>query len=136
MFHKKKKSKKIVSRKRTAVKRKVRVKKPIKRVKRAFAKGGSASGGKKAAFLKLIKKRKEAEIVSLPLNEGKVTELIDKGKFRGFLTEEEILYVFTEAEEYLEKLEEFLAKPRTNQYPLSPKRRPKKRKKRRPKPLI
>ena len=108
MFHKKKKSKKIVSRKRTAVKRKVRVKKPIKRVKRAFAKGGSASGGKKAAFLKLIKKRKEAEIVSLPLNEGKVTELIDKGKFRGFLTEEEILYVFTEAEEYLEKLEEFL----------------------------
>ncbi|OGY89644.1 MAG: RNA polymerase sigma factor RpoD [Candidatus Komeilibacteria bacterium RIFCSPLOWO2_01_FULL_45_10] len=47
-------------------------------------------------------------MVSLPLNEGKVTELIDKGKFRGFLTEEEILYVFTEAEEYLEKLEEFL----------------------------
>ena len=45
-----------------------------------------------------------------PLNEEKVEELIKKGRFRSFLTEEEILYIFDEAEEYLDLLEEFYDK--------------------------
>ncbi|MFA6304379.1 MAG: RNA polymerase sigma factor RpoD [Patescibacteria group bacterium] len=37
-----------------------------------------------------------------------VRALEEKGRFRSFITEEEVLYVFTEAEEYLDQLEEFL----------------------------
>jgi RNA polymerase primary sigma factor len=48
------------------------------------------------------------EFISQPLDEQKVKDLIAKGRFRGFLTEEEILYIFSEAEEYLDKLEEFM----------------------------
>ncbi|MDP2586666.1 MAG: RNA polymerase sigma factor RpoD [Candidatus Komeilibacteria bacterium] len=39
---------------------------------------------------------------------ARVKALEDKGRFRGFITEEEVLYVFSEAEDYLEPLEEFL----------------------------
>ena len=41
------------------------------------------------------------------LDVQRVADLVEKGRFRSFLTEEEILYVFNEAEEYLDDLEAF-----------------------------
>lgn len=51
--------------------------------------------------------KKEVLDEQVLLDRQKVADLEAKGRFRGFLTEEEILYVFTEAEEYLDELEEF-----------------------------
>ncbi len=56
-----------------------------------------------------ISQKEEAEpFVSRELDAARVKALEDKGRFRSFITEEEVLYVFSEAEDYLEQLEEFL----------------------------
>jgi len=42
------------------------------------------------------------------LDQAKIKDLLNKGRFRNFLTEEEILHVFDQAEEYIDQLEDFL----------------------------
>src|SRR3989344_827999 len=67
------------------------------------------AAGKKTAAMKKAAKIRQAEERALPreLDEARVQSLFTKGRFRGFLTDEEVLYVFSEAEEYLDKLEDF-----------------------------
>ncbi|MCX6744131.1 MAG: sigma-70 family RNA polymerase sigma factor [Candidatus Parcubacteria bacterium] len=87
----------------------------------------SAKGGKKSKirFFKKLKKiarkkkmlvrtkksgaagRPKKSDVNRPTDE-QLQQLLDKGRGRGFLTEQEILYVFPEVEEYLDLFEEFL----------------------------
>ena len=86
--------------------------KPIKRpVKKAFkpkkkpVKKQPARKTSRRAFKKPKVKPVKAGVQEV--GEEQIKSLLEKGRFRGFLTEEEILFVFAEAEEYLEKLEEF-----------------------------
>ncbi|MCX6785322.1 MAG: RNA polymerase sigma factor RpoD [Candidatus Komeilibacteria bacterium] len=108
----KKKAKKIIKKKAQPKKharvlhKKISVKKkPVKKIVRA--KKPPVKTVEKDVKIKEVFPATE-EFVSQPLNEQRVKDLIAKGRFRGFLTEEEILYVFTEAEDYLDKLEEFM----------------------------
>jgi len=109
-----KKAKKISTKKRVAKPKSKRAKKVkpkkvarlgSKRVKKAKPKKVAKPKSKKKA----AKKAKPKKVVRIPfeLNDEQVTDLVEKGRFRSFLTEEEILYVFAEAEECLDKLEDF-----------------------------
>jgi len=104
-----KKIKKVIKPKKQ-VKVKIKKAKPV--VKKKLA---SKVFKTKKAFIKSRKEVKKEhkqehkpEHLSKELDQKKVADLLVKGKFRSFLTEEEILYVFEEAEEYLDVLEEFL----------------------------
>ena len=105
--------------------------------KKISAKGGSASGGKKIKtktskkvrkffvkkkFFKKVKKekirggRKKSEIARP--TEEQLNLLLEKGRSRGFLTEQEILYTFPEVEEYIDLFEEFLQRLEDQAIPL------------------
>jgi len=112
------KNKKVVSKKRPVAKVKTQVK-PKKKIQAKTGNKARPAAKKKAVkvfktrkafvkFRKEIKKARQQESLSKELDQKKVADLLAKGKFRSFLTEEEILYVFDEAEEYLDALEEFL----------------------------
>lgn len=101
----KKKNKRARPRAKKAIRNKVaRSKKKVSHIKRA-------------KFKKIIKKRapqktaktavKEEEAVYFPTPE-EVSGLIAKGRTRDFLIEEEVLYVFRNVENYLDKFEDFL----------------------------
>ncbi len=105
---KKKKSRGL---KKKTVKVKKRAGKRAALIKAKIRPAGQAKKAKaKRVPAKFVKNKPKTErlVTAGILNEQKVEALAEKGRFRGFLTEEEILYVFTEAEEYLDKLEDFL----------------------------
>ena len=104
--------------------------------KKNSARGGSAFGGKKSktkarkprkifhkkkkAFKKAKKHKKisrgrhvSASHAKTAVNrptEEQLNQLVEKGRGRGFLTEQEILHAFPEVEEYIDLFEEFLQK--------------------------
>ena len=86
--------------------------------KKASKKAASAKGGRKApkkTTKKATKKtaptrRKKAQ----KPEEEKLEQLLQKGRVRGFLTEQELLYAFPEVEDYLDTYEEFLDRLDTN----------------------
>ena len=100
--------KKPAAGKKTAAVKKT-VKKKIKIEGRRAKTENKAVAKKKALARKKAAKIRQAEERALPreLDEARVQSLLTKGRFRGFLTDEEVLYVFSEAEEYLDKLEDF-----------------------------
>ncbi|HLD27669.1 MAG TPA: RNA polymerase sigma factor RpoD [Patescibacteria group bacterium] len=100
--------KKPAAGKKTAAVKKT-VKKKIKIEGRRAKTENKAVAKKKALARKKAAKIRQAEERALPreLDEARVQSLFTKGRFRGFLTDEEVLYVFSEAEEYLDKLEDF-----------------------------
>ncbi len=65
----------------------------------------SAKGGKKNAVPVVQKVR---YVKAEPPNEETLDRLIEKGKQRGYLTENEVLFTFTDVEDYLEVFEDFL----------------------------
>jgi RNA polymerase primary sigma factor len=79
--------------------------KPQKKRKKVFSKKKQAKKLKKHYHKE---KRKKGEI-NRPTEE-QLNSLIEKGRSRGFLTEQEILYSFPEVEEYMDLFEEFLEK--------------------------
>ncbi len=76
--------------------RKKNIKKPVKKIIT------------KKSIKKIIKKQKAHKAIS-PSEEEK-NSLIKKGRIRGFITETEIIYVFTKIEEYIYEYELFLEK--------------------------
>ncbi|MBU1037317.1 RNA polymerase sigma factor RpoD [Patescibacteria group bacterium] len=116
------KKKKKISKKKTTKPKSPKKKAPAKKVKKAgkvkvFKKKAVKKVSKKVAFkkkvatkLKKIKARVKKEGLppkAVP-NEKQITTLLNKVKFRGFVTEEELLYTFSEVEDYLESFEQFL----------------------------
>lgn len=72
-------------------------------------------GGKKKVVRrrKKIKAKKAARVLApriLPPSEEVIKTLLDKGRMRGFLTDSEILFTFSDLENYIKKYEEFLDK--------------------------
>lgn len=69
---------------------------------------------KKQKFTQKIKlKEKKISVKEEPIFQptaSQIKALVEKGRFRSFVTEDEILYVFREVEEYLEEFEETLDK--------------------------
>ena len=91
--------------------------KPTKKIKKPVKKSGhQAKPVKKFKKpVKPIKKnpkgkkpRTEAKPIIVEPNEIEIQVLINKGKLRGFVTEQEIALLFPELEEYLDKYEKFL----------------------------
>jgi RNA polymerase primary sigma factor len=72
------------------------------------------AGGKKKTVRergRKVRAKKAAKVVVpkiLPPSEESVKALLDKGKMRGFLTDSEILFTFSDLENYVKKYEEFL----------------------------
>lgn len=97
--------KKVTAKKKAAAK-KTAAKKPA--AKKAPAKKTTA---KKTAAKKVAKKtteKKSRYVRSNPPEFSVLQHLLKKGQTRGFITETEILYTFTEVEDYVEAYEEFL----------------------------
>ena len=90
-------------------KKKVAPKKSTTKKKVTKKKTSSVSGRKKKTVAKKITKKKVAkrERISPPKEED-IQKLIEKGRMRGFLTDSEILFTFSNLENYLKKYEEFL----------------------------
>ena len=112
------KNKKVFSKKRPVIRSKKQIK-PKKKIQAKTGNKARPAAKKKAVkvfktgkalvkFRKEVKKARQQESLPKELDQKKVADLLAKGKFRSFLTEEEILYVFYEAEEYIDALEEFL----------------------------
>ncbi len=106
-----KKAKKISSAKKTASKKQIK-KNSIKRTRTKSAKQTTAK--KKA--VKVIQPKKGTKKISsrqqktAAPNLSQIEKMLQKGKQRGFLTEQEILYVFPEVEDYLPEFYVFLDK--------------------------
>jgi len=79
--------------------------KGIKKSKRVVLKKSKV---KKLKFKNIRRKRKIREIIKP--TEEQMARLLEKGRSRGFLTEQEILCTFPEVEEYIGLFEEFLQK--------------------------
>jgi len=106
--------KKVKKTAKKAVKKKAPKKTGAKKTTRAKAKPkkAKAKAAKKVTRKKAAPKRKKAKTARAPKAElppeEKINELIAKGQSRGFVTETEILYTFSEVEDYLKEYEEFL----------------------------
>ncbi len=95
------KKKKAPAKKKPTLKKKVPAKKkPAK--KAAPKKAGKKAAGKKPA--------RPARVKAAPPTETAVANLLERAKMRGFLTENEVLSVFVDLEEYVTLFEQFLAK--------------------------
>jgi RNA polymerase primary sigma factor len=90
--------KKAAPKKRSAVKKKAAPKKKSTVKKKAVA--------KKKVATKTV--RKDRYKRSLPPSEEKMDRLLEKGKTRGYLTENEVLFAFGEIEDHVTGFEEFL----------------------------
>lgn len=75
-----------------------------KEVKKAKKK----SGKKKKKKKKGKKKKRTRYVRSKPPEDEKIERLIDKGKRRGYVTENEALFLFDEVEDYVDEFEDFL----------------------------
>ena len=103
---KSKKPKKAKTVKKTSVKKPKAAKKKVakKQVKKkALKKPVKKTSVKKPKAVK----KKIQEVAALAPEEEQINALIEKGKLRGFITEDEVLYTFSEVEEYLAPFEEF-----------------------------
>jgi RNA polymerase primary sigma factor len=81
---------------------------PVKKEKKKAAAPAKQEAKKKAEKLE-IEKVKEAEPADLgyaDTDEGRLQELINRGKSKGFVTEQEIIHIFPDIEEDIEGLEE------------------------------
>lgn len=94
-----KKRKKIIKKKRIVKKPKARVKKTVVKKKASKAKSKNKIASIKKLKIKAPKARLEEEKVSL---------LTKKGHSRGFITEDEVLRIFTDLEDYIGDFEKFL----------------------------
>jgi len=87
----------------------------FKKKKIAKARKRKAKKAKKSLKRKIIKvkkrkgRKKEKAKILIPTDE-QIQALLQKGRSRGFITEQEVLYTFPEVEEYIELYEEFLSK--------------------------
>jgi len=114
MPQKKKKLIKKAKAKKTKVKPKKKVihkvtkKKVVKKAtkKKVLVKKSKPFKKKQIKFKPRVKKEIASNIV-LPTKE-QIEALIQKGRFRGFVTEEEVIFTFSDVEEYLNLFEEFL----------------------------
>jgi len=102
-------TKKIIKSKKVS-KHKSALKKYLKKVTRQKIKVGKK---KKVALKKSQTPRKKAKISKLPkvaikLDEAAIANLVKKGQSRGFVTEQEIMIIFPELEEYVDRYEELL----------------------------
>ena len=79
-------------------------------------KAGQKAAGKRSGLKRVGSKRpgkkpaakKRGPRPRVFVNQQEIDKLINKGKVRGFITETEVLYVFPEAEEYLDEYDKFL----------------------------
>jgi len=96
------KKKKSAAKKKPATKKRPAAKKKL--AKKAAPKKASAKkgAGKKPA--------RPARVKAAPPAEAATANLLERAKTRGFLTENEVLSVFTDLEEYVQIFEHFLAK--------------------------
>lgn len=93
--------------------------KPSKATKRKAAKKSIKKAGVKKTTRKPAKKAAKKQVVTRRARvkaptEEQIKDLITKGRSRGFITETEILYVFSEVEEYLNIYDQFLAQVEKN----------------------
>jgi len=120
----KKASKKKVSFKKAKLKKKAKPRKKVSFKKAKLKKKAS----KKKDLIKKVLKKQPARFVAKRIAKGEVSDkvnktekkapvmpnseliqdLVNKGRTRDFLTEDEILYIFEEVEEYIDLYEEFL----------------------------
>ena len=102
------KARKPATKKKVAVKKKT-VKKPVKKIKKTIKKSIKKKPIKKLA--KKVTRKKAVRKQKAPkekLEEALVEQLIKKGHSRSFLTEDEILRVFDNLEDYVPLFEDFL----------------------------
>ncbi len=110
---KKKSASKKTTKKKVTPKKKVTAKKPAKKKvapkKKVTTKKKpvKASPKKKKTKRKAKKLKRNTPIAESP-NSFKLEELLQRGRNRGFLTEIEVAFVFTEVEDYLDIFEDFL----------------------------
>jgi len=78
--------------------------------KKALPSSARATAGLRKAPIKALKKKQAMPrgSAALPPTEEQTSKLMLKGRTRGFITENEILYAFSEIEEYVGSLEDFL----------------------------
>jgi len=65
-----------------------------------------------------VKKVKREKKLKLQPTEDQMQALLQKGRSRGFITEQEVLYTFPEVEEYIDLYEDFLNKLETTGIPM------------------
>jgi RNA polymerase primary sigma factor len=111
MPQKRRKIKKWAKGRKSRVKKRKKINIKAKKIKSRVKKNIKKDLIKKAkrAILKQRIAKSVIKPVVLPTKE-QIQNLITKGQTRDFLTEDEVLYIFTEVEEYLELFEEFLDK--------------------------
>lgn len=97
-------SKKVKKAKRPVKARAKKAKPGSARVKKSAGAKKGARGSKKAPKAKLSKKQ-SAKLKKLKVNEEALQELIERGKPRGFVTDNEILYYFPTIEESIDFLD-------------------------------
>jgi len=83
--------------------KKKKIKKPAKRAKIRFKK-------KTRKVSKRHQKTKQTKKETAIPTEEQITSLLQKGRSRGFITDQEVLYTFPEVEEYIEVFEQFLSR--------------------------
>ena len=103
--------KQVLPKGRATLGRKKKVSKKLAK-KQVLPKGRAVFGGKKVVKknIPLASKTVQSKIEKTEVNspsEKQVQNLIEKGRSRGFITEDEILYTFNEVEEYTQVFEEF-----------------------------
>ncbi len=100
----KKKIKKVVKTKKTAAGKKKTPKKAVKKTtKKSVSKRKPAAGSKKTK-----KPRKPRYKRSAPPTRDKIDRLLVKGMERGYITENEVVFTFVEAEDYIDALIGFM----------------------------
>src|ERR1700727_3006558 len=91
--------------------RKATKRKPAKKLKKAIRKGAKKSSKPKKPAAKKAAPKKPAKPLSkldkaLKANAKEIDELIERGRPRGFVTDNEILYYFPKIEDNVELLDE------------------------------
>ncbi len=107
---KKKTVKKQVNKKKKTTAKKRSVSKPIKARKTTVKKKKAVVKKTKVTKIKKVRKAKPAKVKSAKgkLDEALVESLVKKARSRNFITEDEVLRVFTDLEDYVEKFESLL----------------------------
>jgi len=103
----KKKTKKVNKPKIIRPKKTIQKKRPSSVIKKSSKKSFSAKKKKSHKNIKEPAKKRAKKEISTPQEEDK-KRLLQKGRGRGFVTEKEVMTLFSEAEEYVADFEDFL----------------------------
>jgi len=103
----KKKTKKVNKPKIIRPKKTIQKKRPSSVIKKSSKKSFSAKKKKSHKNIKEPAKKRAKKEISTPQEEDK-KRLLQKGRGRGFVTEKEVMALFSEAEEYVADFEDFL----------------------------